>query len=38
MLSRQAAVLSNATSPGQVPEKLLAKSSGLSFPATPSQV
>ena len=37
-LSRQAPVFSRATRPGQVPEKLLASSSGLSLPTTPSQV
>jgi hypothetical protein len=37
-LSSEAPVLSNPTSPGQRPEKLLARRSGLSFPTTPSQV
>jgi len=37
-LSRQAAVFSRPTSPGQVPEKLLASSSGESLPTTPSVV
>ena len=37
-LSRQAPVLSRPTRPGQVPEKLLARSSGLSLPTTPSVV
>ena len=35
-LSRQAPVLSSPTSPGHWPEKLLASSSGLSLPTTPS--
>ena len=37
-LARQAPVLRSATSPGQVPEKLLARRSGLFFPTTPSVV
>jgi hypothetical protein len=37
-LSRQAPVFSSPTSPGHLPEKLLARSSGLSLPTTPSVV
>ena len=37
-LSSDAPVLSRATSPGQVPEKFDARSSGLSLPTTPSTV
>jgi len=37
-LSSEAPVLSKATSPGQVPEKFEAISSGLSLPTTPSTV
>ena len=37
-LSRHAPVLSIPTRPGHWPEKLLASSSGLSFPTTPSVV
>ena len=36
--SSDAPVFSSATSPGQVPEKLDARSSGLSLPTTPSTV
>ena len=35
-LSREAPVFSRPTRPGQVPEKLVASSSGLSLPTTPS--
>jgi hypothetical protein len=34
-ISRHAPVLSSPTRPGHRPEKLLASSSGFSFPATP---
>ena len=37
-LSSEAPVLSKATSPGHVPEKFEAMSSGLSLPTTPSTV
>ena len=37
-LSSEAPVFKSATSPGQVPEKFEASSSGLSFPTTPSTV